>query len=71
MLAAAARVDHVVLATSTAREFSNPGSGGARHVLDAFSAGDQPLRQMPPQAARVLHCPAPVGDLAAQHSSWR
>jgi hypothetical protein len=56
------RVDHIVLAAAAPRQLANPGRGRARHVVNLFRAGDEPLRQMPAQAAGVLHCPPPLSE---------
>ncbi|HEX3306756.1 MAG TPA: hypothetical protein VHS32_10965 [Streptosporangiaceae bacterium] len=56
-------VDHIVLATATARELPHPSGGGARHVIDLLTASGQPLREVAAQAAGVLHGPPPGLEL--------
>jgi hypothetical protein len=52
-------VNDVVLAATAAGQLPHPRGGGAGHVIDMFAASGQPLRQVPAQAAGVLHCPPP------------
>src|SRR5664279_3365661 len=56
-------VDHVVLPPPAAGELPHPGRRGRRHVLEALAADQQPLRQVPSQAAGVLYRPRPFRPL--------
>jgi len=51
-------VDDVVLAAAAARELAHPRCRSRGDVQNHLAAGDQPLRQVPAQAASVLHRPA-------------
>ena len=58
------RIDHIVLAPSTAGQLPHPRGRRRRYVLNHLAAGQQPLRQMAPQTSSVLHRPTPLTERA-------
>ena len=57
------RISRVGLAALTGVEHPRPGSELGRHIQHPLPAGQQPLRQRPPDPVRALHRPDPVRPL--------
>jgi len=55
-------VDDIVFAAATPGQFTNPRRRGRGHILANFTAGDEPVSQVPAQAAGIFRRPSTLGE---------